>query len=461
VQSTEYYQLFYLQDWIVGPLYVVIFWFLTRRMVTHNRQIPNVGRILYTGFILRIAGMIAFAVIMQYNYGQGDVFRYYNGAVQFRSLFMADYKSALTALFERYSEYTPLMKNYLGDYQFNVSESTVIISRIAGVINLFCFNSYIGIALVFTFLSFLGCWYVFKVFYQYLPALKNHFAFSMLFLPTTWYWGSGIVKDPLCIFGIGIMIKVLFEILMNYKINTGRIIAFAVGALIVYSIKPYLLYAFLVSIALLCIIQILKLIRRIIGLPIFGISIMLLLILMFFNSDIILEGIGNMVGFDNLATKAEKLQDIMGESTQKDNGTGYELPPVTLTVTGIINTFFSSVNVSLFRPYPWEIKKLINIPMLMESLLLFFILVKAIVLLRIRVISILIKDNILLFCLLYTLGIGAVVGFISFNYGTLARYRAPVLPIIFCLAFILVHRGKKPLEAHTEQTTPANLLKNE
>src|SRR4029078_3482706 len=153
----------------------LLFWFLTRRMISRNRQIPHVGRILYTGFILRIAGMLAFSLIMQYYYAYGDTFRYYNGAVQFRSLFRADYKSAISALFSDYNDYTPLMRDYLGEYQYNVTGSTAIISKIAGVINLFCFDSYIGIALVFTFLSFLGSWYIFKVFYLYLPALKNQF----------------------------------------------------------------------------------------------------------------------------------------------------------------------------------------------------------------------------------------------------------------------------------------------
>ena len=115
MQSTEYYQLFYLQDLFVGPLYVLLFWFLTRRMISRNRQIPHVGRILYTGFILRIAGMLAFSLIMQYYYAYGDTFRYYNGAVQFRSLFRADYKSAISALFSDYNDYTPLMRDYLGE----------------------------------------------------------------------------------------------------------------------------------------------------------------------------------------------------------------------------------------------------------------------------------------------------------------------------------------------------------
>jgi hypothetical protein len=159
-----------------------------------------------------------------------------------------------------------------------------------------------------------------------------------------------------------------------------------------------------------------------------------------------------------LLTKAEKLQDIVGEYTQMENGTGYMLPPLKLTLGGIINTFFSSVNVSLFRPYPWEIKKIINVPMLLENLLLFFILIRAVILLRLRIVSLIIKDNILLFCFLYTLGIGAVVGFISFNFGTLARYRAPVLPIIYCLAFILVYHGKKLLERSMAQNQEVKIL---
>ncbi|MEM8907091.1 MAG: hypothetical protein AAGD05_04525, partial [Bacteroidota bacterium] len=98
----------------------------------------------------------------------------------------------------------------------------------------------------------------------------------------------------------------------------------------------------------------------------------------------------------------------------------------------------SALNVTLFRPYPWEVRKPINVPAMAESLLTF--LLSLIVLIRygpIQVIRRIVNNPIILFCLIFTLIIGIIVGLFAFNYGTLVRYKIPILPFYF-IALILL-----------------------
>src|SRR5690606_16025006 len=114
-------------------------------------------------------------------------------------------------------------------------------------------------------------------------------------------------------------------------------------------------------------------------------------------------------------TKGENLQELMTIANQMDGGTGYTLPQIEFSAWGFIKSFFSSLNVTLFRPYVWETE---NVLMLLSSFESFFILILAVtVILKGGVgrFSRLGKDYpVVLFMLVFSFIFSPIVGFISF-----------------------------------------------
>jgi hypothetical protein len=53
------------------------------------------------------------------------------------------------------------------------------------------------------------------------------------------------------------------------------------------------------------------------------------------------------------------------------------------------------------------------------------------------------NESTILFCFIFTITLSIMVGSISFNFGTLARYRIPFMPFYFSALVLLLNKGKK------------------
>ena len=132
-------------------------------------------------------------------------------------------------------------------------------------------------------------------------------------------------------------------------------------------------------------------------------------------------------------------QSQIAANTQM-GGSGYELGLVEPNFQSLFRQSGAALNVTLFRPYPWEARKLINIPAMIESLLTLFLTLW--VLLRvgpIRLLSLVFTKPVLQFCLLFTVSVGIIVGLFAFNFGTLVRYKIPILPFYYTALILLWH----------------------
>jgi len=139
----------------------------------------------------------------------------------------------------------------------------------------------------------------------------------------------------------------------------------------------------------------------------------------------------------------EHLQELMTSINEANGGSGYILPPVNLSIWGIIKSYFVAVNVALFRPYMWECN---NVFMFMNFIESFGTLLLVLVLLFKRGIRKFFNycNNypVLFFMLLFSMLFAPIVGFISFNFGTLVRYKIPFLPFFFSFLLILLFDKK-------------------
>jgi hypothetical protein len=163
----------------------------------------------------------------------------------------------------------------------------------------------------------------------------------------------------------------------------------------------------------------------------------------------VLQGLGNIFtkfSVDNAQKKAEDMQrwhTYVVEVMNDGEGSSYNLGEIDFSPVGLMRTAPAAINVALFRPWLWEVK---NPVMLLEAMESLFILVFSIYTLFIFIRNIpiglsVISDNpSIMFMIVFAIIFAFSVGFTSYNFGSLSRYRIPLLP--FYVGAILILRAE-------------------
>lgn len=395
-----------------------------------KRQPAEVQKYFFPAYYLRILGVFSIAFIYEFIYGYGDTFAYFHHTEIISSFLPKSFNGWIQILMNDTQGDNPWIKqcmekvselSYVNPLFFSEQENANV-SKIGSVFNIVCFNSYIGISLFFGLFSFLGCWYIFRTFIKLFPGYNKQFATFCLFLPSLWFWGNGILKDPLSIYGLGILIY-------NIYASNGNLLkrlSFVVfGYFILSHTKGYIFSAFAISALLSFGITKLK------GLSFIGkiaASIGFLgLIGVFYGtiSQYIFEG------FTKIITTSQSFIEAYESTSTEGTGTlitTFNPSPsgfVILALEGLVNVFL--------RPFPWELRKIVYLFSILENLLVYYIIFHKLKLAedRLTKASGLFKN----FSVSFFIVLGVIVGVTAFNLGTISRYRVPALPFIFAGLF--------------------------
>jgi hypothetical protein len=108
---------------------------------------------------------------------------------------------------------------------------------------------------------------------------------------------------------------------------------------------------------------------------------------------------------------------------------------------GMIKKFPLAVNVTLFRPYLWEARSIFVLLAAFESLYFFLLTLHTLYKVGLgRTFAIVITNPIVLFSLSFAIFFAFGVGFTSYNFGALVRYKIPCMPFyLLALYFIRYH----------------------
>ena len=148
--------------------------------------------------------------------------------------------------------------------------------------------------------------------------------------------------------------------------------------------------------------------------------------------------------FDQMMRTAQDTQNWLVYSSKETAGSFYTLGDIQYTPLGLVKVFPAAVNVALFRPYIWEAKKIMLIFASIEGMITFgftvVLLFRAGFLGFLRLIA---SNPEVQFCLVFSIIFAFAVGFTSFNFGALARYKIPFMPFYYIALFILASEQKQ------------------
>src|SRR5690606_1114425 len=234
-------------------------------------------------------------------------------------------------------------------------QQSFFVIRIAALFDLLTFSSYSGTAVLFAVVSFIGAWLMYRTFYMMYPTFHRWLAFSCLFVPTVFFWGSGIFKDTITLAALGVATYCIYRLAIERTFRAWYIVAIVICCWTIYSIKIYILLCFLPAVLLWIgvrhIASIRQLVARLLILPV-GIACIVGLGYLAVRQVALDDPRYNL---DRIAETARVTAYDIGFWTGRDAGSRYSLGELDGTLQGMLRLAPQAINVSLFRPYIWEV----------------------------------------------------------------------------------------------------------
>lgn len=430
-----------LQDFVVTPLYLLLIYFLAyiiRDKVTDK----NTRRYFIPALTVKIIGAISVGLIYQFYYDGGDTFNYFRDSGFIWEAFKDSPVKAFHLIFSDGSYQTETIR-YASHMYFYRDSPSYFVVRVIGAFDLITFHTYSATALLFACASFSGLWAMYTSLYKLYPRLNLEFAVAIFFVPSVFFWGSGILKDTLTLGAVCWATYALIEIIFKRRRVLLNLFILLLFFYVLYNIKIYILLCFLPA-AILWIFfhwrkKIFSTVLRVMLTPL---MIGLAILLAYFALVQVGED-NRRYSLETLSETAEITANYLYYVSEKQGGSGYTLGDFDYSPSGMIRKIPLAINVSLFRPYLWEVKNPVMLLSAIESLgflfFTFYVLFKSRLLSKIKG-----SDPIVIFCFIFSIAFAFAVGFSTYNFGSLVRYKIPLIPFYLIGLFILNYYSKSP-----------------
>ncbi|NNC84344.1 MAG: hypothetical protein HKN79_12270 [Flavobacteriales bacterium] len=417
----------------------------------NKSQNPLYRKYFMSGLFVKLFGGLAFALVYTYYYTYGgDTKTYFHDSSYMVSVFLEsplDYWRIIWASTEQiladyYEIQAPL--------RYNIGTPEWFTVKISSVATLLGLNSYFSTSLIFAGLSYTGIWNFFRLLCRRYPKAHREIAYAVLFVPSVFFWGSGIMKDSIVIGFLGHLIYYVDSLISAGVLKRiGSSIIIIICSYIIFEIKPYVLITIIPAIIIWIVMNVRDGIRNwvvrslvfpmLLAVSIFGIAYSVTFIGQF----------SSKYNVDSVFKTAQSMQSwhyVEGKNTSDQHGRGssYSLGEYEPDLAGTLKMFIPAVNVTFFRPYLWEVKNVAMLAAAIESTAIF--LFSFFIFLGLgffRVLRILNKDAFLLMTLSFAITFGFAVGFTSYNFGALVRYKIPCIPFYLSTLVILRHKVKE------------------
>lgn len=431
------------QDLVVTPLYLLII-YLIAYLIRGQVSDRNTRRYFIPALSLKIVGAISVGLIYQFYYDGGDTYNYFHhGSRYIWEAFLDSPVKAFQLIFAD-GTYQSGTYQYATKIWFYRDLPSYFVIRVAGFFDLFTLHTYSATAVLFACFSFGGLWAMYLSFYRFYSKLHREFAVAIFFIPSVFFWGSGLLKDTLTLGALAWAFYAVVQLFFARRRILLNVLILLISCWIIYSIKIYILLCFLPAVTLWVFLAQLPKIKsmavKVVLLPFVLVTAALL------SYWMVLEvGEENArYNLDNLAYTAESTARWLSHVSRLEGGSGYSLGDYDYSPSGIIKKIPAAVNVTLFRPYFTEVSNPVMLMAAIESLILlgitFYVLFKSI---RNGALSTLWQKPVIVFCLVFSISFAFAIGFSTYNFGSLVRYKIPLIPFYLIGLFILNYYSKR------------------
>lgn len=436
-----------IKDFILLPIYLFIIYIIAYQKRNRKYSIKNP---LYNYYIpaltVKLFGAVALGLVYQYYYGGGgDTAQYFYNSKVVANYFSTDLNSFIDLIFKPIFSTLELRKqvNWV-TINFAYSESNYFPIRIIALLQLITVYSYLPCALILSAISFTGIWKAYTAFVHMFPTLHKQFAIAFLFMPSVFFWGSGILKDTITLTALCWLFYASYRLFILRVKMINSIFLVAISIFVIIIVKPYIALAFLPSLIFWIFFQYRSTIRssylRVMALPFI---LLIITVAGYFVINIIGQT-NQKFQLENITSNAATLNTNLREheGASFDIGVTDNLSPLQLVKIAPL-----AIITTVFRPFLWEARSPIMIFSSLEGLFIMYILYLIISRNGIAgMFKVIVEIPLVTFCLVFGLVFSFAIGFSTSNFGTLVRYKIPAIPFLMAGLFIILDKGKKEVK---------------
>lgn len=361
-----------------------------------------------------------------------DVHKFYTDALVLRQTANENYTAFLKLMTGNSEDastqvYTDRMKNWERNFdEAPVNENRTII-RLNALLMFFSLRTYFVHILAMCFLSLIGWVLAVNAIFNYAGKNPRILTLFVLMLPSVLFWTSGVMKEPVLVLGLGLFLHGLLNLqFTSNRYLTKSLLALAAGAIVLLSIKFYVLICLLPAALAFLIFR--KAQKTSIILAKYAAVNVLLLALAF--------SMQNFVSKINLPQMlVNKQVHSVKEAEYFKAGSRIAIPEITPDAFSIIKTAPIGIWNTIVRPYLWESRNPLMLASALENILVVLIIICVLYRSRRSIIPL----NLVLFLLAFSLSYFALIGICTPVLGNLVRYRAPILPLFLAAAILLAN----------------------
>ena len=437
-------QFFSLIDLIIAPLYLIIIYLVAKNIQQKKIAANPSYRFFIKGLMVKIFGGVAVCFIYVYYYGGGDTLNYYNDCAVLVNLFM---KSPILPFQYMLGPDTSLWYTFDSDTGWPIYFSDVhaiIVVKYTWLLCLISFKSYLGMTMLLASLSFWPIWRLYQTLIKEFPNLTKELAYALLFIPSVFFWGSGLLKDTITFASVCLFASAYSIILIQRKDFTKNIFLLIVASFLLVKIKPYIFFALIPgSILWFGGVQLSAVKNSLVK----GLSTPFLIAFSLVSGYFMLSLMSVFLGDYALETVLDKAivtqQDLKSEIY---GGSSFDIGDFDPTVQGILSKLPIAINAALFRPYIWEVNNLAMLFSGLENLILLVFSIYLLVKLRVyNLFRLMFRHRILFFTVYFSMFFAFSVGLTTSNFGSLVRYKIPAIPF-FVISLVIIWTSYKELQ---------------
>jgi hypothetical protein len=435
----------------LAPIYLGIVLMLALFIRNRNIRKKPYYKYYVPAVICKLIGGIGVCIVYTYYYKEGgDATNYFLSARTYVNvLFDLNF-----SMFFKMLNFYEIGNNLVGfDYSFYgpiIFSSADYYALLTVVLTVpFCIlglKSFFATTIVLAFVSFIGLWKLYEVFVDQFPALGKQFAIAIFFIPSVFFWGSGILKDTYTLSALGFVTYAVYKYLILKQRKFKYLILLITSSLLLILVKPYIFFAILPGSLTWVSFNRMSMIKNAIVKTFAVPAVLIILVLLV---TLTLRYLGDYLGeykLDNILKKAVKTQQDLIRSEQYGNN-NYNIGAFEATISGIASKIPVAINMALFRPYIWDARNPVMVLSGLENL--FMLGFSLYILFKVRITTLfqsLFSHPLLIFSFLFALFFAFSVGLTTANYGALVRLKIPCIPFYLSSLFILFHLNKRSFQ---------------
>ncbi|RYZ23465.1 MAG: hypothetical protein EOO16_04790 [Chitinophagaceae bacterium] len=439
-------------DYVALPFYLmVVAGILMYYFNKKHRDEPELKKLFTQGMVLKLIGSVAIGLIYEIYYrGMYDGRWYFEGATILTDYFQKHPGEIWHVLTSGIKDFNSTNLDGLNTENFYLfADESFFVAKVGSLINFFTFDMFLPLSLGFCMFAYIALWNFFIFIRKEFAIQTRLAAFATIFIPSVLVWDSSIFKDTITFSALCWLFITGYYTFVKPRRVYINLAGFALAAYFIISVKVYIFAAF-VPFFLLFVFNSLK--HKIRNDAVRVLSTPFVLIFAAGGMFLFLSNANELLGRYSVENALETASNTYNSITMYGGvaGSSYDLNVDLTSPVGIITAIPIGINLTLFRPYPWEYGKIFIFVASIESMLVLYFTVRLVfrggIGSTFRIIA---SNPILQFCLLFTGLFAFMTGMAAANFGTLVRYKIPCLPFYFL--FLVFLYQKKVAEAQEKQ----------